>query len=403
EYGTVGGGQNNEAGDDAGTTDDANHATAVGGYHNRASSEYATVGGGFDNQANALCSTVGGGWGNYTGGEYATVGGGTVNWAIGLHATTSGGAGNETYGDHATVGGGWNNSANGECATVPGGNLNAASGKYSFAAGRQARANHHGSFVWADSNSTEFGSIKDNEFAVGASGGMRVYSTSSFYGAHINNQTGDGDGIRVYANVSNGNVWGALYAINYGTSPAIFASADTAGYFLGHVKVTGNIVKGGGGFQIDHPLDAANKYLYHSSVESPDMKNVYDGVVLLNAQGEAWVALPEWFGALNSDFRYQLTAIGAPGPNLYIAEKISGNRFKIAGGKPGMEVSWQVTGIRQDAFANANRIPVEKDKSGDEKGKYLHAKEHGLPETMEIGHEARSRKENELTSLSKRK
>jgi hypothetical protein len=74
--------------------------------------------------------------------------------------------------------------------------------------------------------------------------------------------------------------------------------------------------------KIDHPLDPANKYLSHSFVESPDMKNVYDGVVVLDYNGEAVIDLPDWFAALNKDFRYQLTAIGAPGPNLYIAEEI---------------------------------------------------------------------------------
>jgi hypothetical protein len=53
------------------------------------------------------------------------------------------------------------------------------------------------------------------------------------------------------------------------------------------------------------------------------MKNVYDGIVVLDHKGKAEIDLPDWFGALNKDFRYQLTAIGAPGPNLYIAEEIS--------------------------------------------------------------------------------
>ena len=123
------------------------------------------------------------------------------------------------------------------------------------------------------------------------------------------------------------------------------------------------------------------------------MKNVYDGVVVLNSRGEAWVELPDWFEALNRDFRYQLTAIGLPGPDLFISQEISNNRFKIAGGKPSMKVSWQVTGIRQDAFAKAHRIPEEEEKTGEERGKYLHPTEHGVSETMGIGYEAKMKKE----------
>jgi hypothetical protein len=142
--------------------------------------------------------------------------------------------------------------------------------------------------------------------------------------------------------------------------------------FTGNVNVSGNLSKGGGSFKIDHPLDPANKYLYHSFVESPDMKNIYDGVVKLNAKGEAWVTMPDWFEALNMEFRYQLTSIGAPGPNLYIAREIKENRFKISGGKPGAKVSWQVTGTRHDAYADAYRIQVEEEKKGTERGTYLH-------------------------------
>ena len=110
------------------------------------------------------------------------------------------------------------------------------------------------------------------------------------------------------------------------------------------------------------------------------MMNIYNGNVILNAEGESFVELPDYFEALNRDFRYQLTCIGGFAP-VYIEEEISNNQFKISGGKSGMKVSWQVTGIRQDAFANAHRIPVEEEKSGEERGKYAHPKEHGLPET----------------------
>src|SRR6185437_8532671 len=91
----------------------------------------------------------------------------------------------------------------------------------------------------------------------------------------------------------------------------------------------------------------------------PDMKDIYDGIALLDSNGDAWINLPDWFEALNEDFRYQLTAIGAPASGLYVAQEMSGNKFKISGGKPGLKVSWQVTGIRHDALAKTHRFPVE--------------------------------------------
>jgi hypothetical protein len=173
-----------------------------------------------------------------------------------------------------------------------------------------------------------------------------------------------------------------------------------AAYLDGRVYIRGPLSKPGGSFKIDHPLDPANKYLCHSFVESPDMKNVYDGIVALDDKGEAKIELPDRFSALNKDFRYQLTAIGAPGPNLYIAEEISGtttkkhgsydekksngNSFKIAGGTSGMKVSWQVTGIRKDAWANANRIKVEEDKPDKEQGYYLYPELYNQPEEKSI-------------------
>ncbi len=159
-------------------------------------------------------------------------------------------------------------------------------------------------------------------------------------------------------------------------------SADRrAATFNGDVLVTGYLTKQGGGFKIDHPLDPQNQYLNHSFVEAPDMMNIYNGNVILDANGEAWVELPDWFEALNQDFRYQLTAIGGPGPGLYIAEEIQDNRFKIAGGEAGLKVSWQVTGIRHDPFAEANRLPVEEQKPAEERGTYLDPEVYGRPET----------------------
>jgi hypothetical protein len=183
----------------------------------------------------------------------------------------------------------------------------------------------------------------------------------------------------------------------YGRSPA--CDADYAGYFYGNVHVTGTVNEGALGFKIDHPLDPGNKYLCHSGVESPDMMNVYNGNVILDANGEATVQLPNYFEKVNKDFRYQLTCIGGFAP-VYIAERIFDNSFKIAGGKAGLEVSWQVTGIRMDPFAQANRIPVEPDKSAEERGKYLHPQVYGLGEEYGIHYEEHKRLEERLQEKS---
>jgi hypothetical protein len=160
-------------------------------------------------------------------------------------------------------------------------------------------------------------------------------------------------------------------------------------FIYGDVTVWGDVVANNVGwgplsFRIGHPLEPANKYLNHSSVASPDTKNIYDGIAILDANGEAVVELPEYFEALNADFRYQLTAIGAAGPNLHVAEKITDNRFKIGGGDPGMEVCWQVTGIRKDRVAEANRTSDEEEKPHEEQGYYLHPQLYGEPEEQAI-------------------
>ena len=101
------------------------------------------------------------------------------------------------------------------------------------------------------------------------------------------------------------------------------------------------------------------------------MMNVYNGNAQLDQNGEATIELPPWFETLNRDFRYQLTCIGGFAP-VYIAGEIAGNRFRIAGGKAGLKVSWQVTGIRKDPYAENHRIQVELDKPPAEQGSCLH-------------------------------
>ncbi len=217
--------------------------------------------------------------------------------------------------------------------------------------------------------------------------------TGGYYGAICEvTSTGTGGYTGVIGQVfGSGTKYGVYgYAFGNDTNYGVYGYAgggttNYAGYFGGNVHVGGTLSKAAGSFKIDHPLDPAGKTLSHSFVESPDMMNVYNGNIVLSGDGSAWIEMPEWFEALNRDFRYQLTPIGAPGPNLYIAEEMTGNRFQIAGGQAGMKVSWMVTGIRQDAYANAHRIPVEETKTGKDSGRYLHPQLFGQPESEAIG------------------
>jgi hypothetical protein len=140
-----------------------------------------------------------------------------------------------------------------------------------------------------------------------------------------------------------------------------YIAGDTT--FMGDLYVGGTISATMKNFKINHPLDPENKILRHSSIESNEAKNIYDGIAELNRNGEARVTFPDYFEALNTNFRYQLTAIdGKPAPNLYVKKEIENNKFTIAGGTPFGRISWQVTGVRHDAYIRANPVIVEEDK-----------------------------------------
>jgi trimeric autotransporter adhesin len=164
-----------------------------------------------------------------------------------------------------------------------------------------------------------------------------------------------------------------------GVAPCGVCEGGLAGYFDGNVDVTGDFFNSSNSIKIDHPLDPANKYLSHSAVVSSDMKTMYDGNVTTDASGNAVVELPDWFGSLNRDFRYQLTVIGQFAQAI-VADEITNNHFTIKTDKPDVRVSWLVTGIRQDAWANAHRVPVETEKNTRERGYYLHPELFGAPE-----------------------
>jgi hypothetical protein len=173
----------------------------------------------------------------------------------------------------------------------------------------------------------------------------------------------------------------------YNAKGIVSYSNDTtglAGSFGGNVDITGLVTKSSSETKIDHPLDPENKFLNHAEISSDQMTNIYHGNAVLDSNGKALVELAEWVEEVNRDFRYQLTAIGAPGPNLYISKKIKNNTFEISGGTEGMEVSWQLTGIRNDNYARKNTMKIEELKKQDEKGYYLHPDVYGLPEDKGI-------------------
>jgi hypothetical protein len=169
------------------------------------------------------------------------------------------------------------------------------------------------------------------------------------------------------------------------------STSGFAGYFSGKVRVTGNlevvgsITAGVKDFKIDHPLDPENKYLVHASVESSEMTNIYSGNARLDANGQAAVRLPDWVEAENGDFRYQLTAIGGPARDLFVAKEIENGEFVVAGGRPGLKVSWQIIGVRRDAWAKANPLVVEEAKPENERGFYIHPALFGQPDEKGIG------------------
>jgi hypothetical protein len=163
------------------------------------------------------------------------------------------------------------------------------------------------------------------------------------------------------------------FAANYGSTCAFTNSAvfnGTTATAIDQLRC-GILSKNGGTFTIDHPLDPMNKILNHYFVESPEMVNIYRGLVVIGDNGRAVVHLPDYFSALNKDPMVQLTAVGAP-EIVYVAEKVSGNSFEI-GGKAGTEVYWTVTGARKDKSAEiiATLMPVEQQKTGDLQGHSL--------------------------------
>jgi len=212
------------------------------------------------------------------------------------------------------------------------------------------------------------------------------------YGEHYNQKFGYIAGVHYAVYGQNQNYYGFIGGASQGVfgkgggKSGYIGGNRYAGYFSGDVHVDGILTAYYKQFKIDHPLEPDQKYLNHYCVESDELANIYSGNVIADAQGEALVELPAWFEGVNTDIRYHLTCIGGYAP-VYVAEEMNNNRFKIAGAKPGMKISWQVTGVRNDAYARAHPRVVEEEKIGDERGKYLTPEVHGQPSSLQVHYE----------------
>ena len=220
----------------------------------------------------------------------------------------------------------------------------------------------------------------------GGDGVQGTTSASGKSGVYGQNSTAGGYGV-VGRNTSSGAFGGLGYSTHgvyaESTGPwayAVFATGS--GYFSANVNVGGDLhVTGTKNFRIDHPFDPTGAYLVHAAVESSEVLNQYSGTAHLDEDGTAVIELESWFSAINTDLRYQLTAIGAAAPNLHISREAVDNRFEIAGGPPGLKVSWQITARRNDAYMRQHPFEVEVAKTGIEIGTYLCPECHGQPES----------------------
>ncbi|GMU35504.1 MAG: hypothetical protein AMXMBFR20_33750 [Planctomycetia bacterium] len=275
DFGTIGGGDRNQAGNNSGPTTDRPYATVGGGQNNSASGNRSTVSGGESNSASGQRTFVGGGLSNQSTGTYATISGGRSNLASGSYTTVAGGGPSDTgnvnntrnrvtddYGaiggggnnqagdnagtsaDHAfaTVSGGEANIASGAHSAVPGGQFNTAAGSFSLAAGRRAKAMHDGSVVIADSTDEDFSSTASDQFLIRATSGVGIGTISPQRALDVAGT------IR-----SSGGTGGQLEAVNPNNQAANVAFGwlnDVA-----RIRVGGTSPGGGNGFDIQGPGD----------------------------------------------------------------------------------------------------------------------------------------------------
>lgn len=231
--------------------------------------------------------------------------------------------------------------------------------------------------------------VSEGVYGVGVYG-LASSSSGITYGGHFRSTSPSGRGLfsetTGTVNVNYGGWFESasssgrgLYAIavsstgfNYGVR-GVSMSPDGYGVYSG-----GNLgASGTKAFRIDHPFDPENKYLLHYAAESPMPQNFYVGNVVTDAQGYAWVALPDYFAEINRNFKYQLTVVGKSFAQAVVWEEVKNNRFQIRTDAPNVKVSWRVDADRNDLYVR-NRPPKDVvEKEGADRGTYQHPELYG--------------------------
>jgi hypothetical protein len=312
-----------------------------GNYGYLGSSGYGAYGENTSGNYGYLGSSSYGAYGRNNNGNYGYLGG-PVNGVYGFAASTNGNGVLGIANNDADAIGVWGKSSSGYgvYGSGPGGN-------YGYLGGP-------GIAVYGGNSNGNYGALGGSDYAV--------------YGVHA---SGAGGGFGLFGSSVWSGIWGVF---------AFKGGGRAAGLFAGGIAVDGDLaVSGVKHFVIDHPLDPEHKTLRHACIESSEVLNQYSGNVVTDENGFAEITLPEWFEALNKDFRYQLTVIGRFAQAI-VEEEIHNNRFTIRTNFGHVKVSWQVTGVRNDAYMRAHPMVVEEVKPPEEQGTYLSPKEWGQPE-----------------------
>ena len=226
----------------------------------------------------------------------------------------------------------------------------------------------------------------DNESISRTTGGILGIAGGADYGGSFFGSSGQNGGVLGFADGARfgGLMFGPDFSNPASRTAGLYTEqgdSDYAAWIHDDYCADADNLCGFNAIRIDHPADPDNQTLRHYPVYTPEMKTIYDGVVTTDSEGFATVQLPDYFEDMNENFRYHLTVIGVFAQAI-VAEKVTNNQFVIQTDQPQVEVSWQVTGIRKDPYALANRRPSAQPKTGHEVGTYIH------PEVYDPNYEA---------------